>query len=268
MVNADDFGLAEHINNGIIECSRNGIVTSTSIMANGEAFEHAVYLSMSNPTLAVGIHLVLVEEKPIFASEEISSLLSADGKFHKNYRKFVLQFLSGRIDRREIENEFRAQIEKVLQAGIQVTHIDSHQHLHIFPPILEIVLRLAKEYDIKWIRNAKDSAMPTSLGQFGLSVLAKTGKRKILRNQMNTSDYFWGAGFSGRLTEQIMLIILSKLPNGISEIMCHPGESNNTPGYNHWQYNWQQEEDALMSRSVKQRVEKQGITLLSYADLQ
>jgi len=148
-----------------------------------------------------------------------------------------------------------------------VTHIDSHQHLHIFPPILDIVIQLAKEYHLKWIRNTKDNAMPNSLGQLGLFVLAKKGKRKILRNHIYTSDYFEGARCSGRLTEQTLLNMLSKLPDGISEIMCHPGNSNNTHGYNHWRYNWLQEQNALMSMSVKHFIEKQSVRLLSYADL-
>jgi hopanoid biosynthesis associated protein HpnK len=270
IVNADDFGLTEGINKGIIEAFREGIVTSASIMANGESFEHAVSLSQQYPALSIGAHLVLVEEKPVLSPDEVPSLIGKNNKLHKNYKEFLTRFLLGRIKIIDIEKELRAQLEKVLKAGIQIAHIDSHQHLHVYPAILDIVLRLAEEYGIRWIRNAYEHSTASSIGQGGLKILAKKGKQKILNAQTQTTDYFFGAGFSGRMTERELLNVLVKLPAGTSEIMCHPGEDDEktTTKYSHWGFNWKQERDALLSRTVRQFIEKKEIVLISYADLQ
>lgn len=269
IVNADDFGLTEGVNNGIIKTFREGIVTSTSIMANGESFDHAVLLSKQYPLLSIGIHLVLVEEKPVLPPDEIPSLICEKDKFHKNYKTFLFRFLSGRIKRIDVEKELRAQIKKALKAGIQIAHLDSHQHLHIFPAILDIVLRLAQEYGMKWMRNSCDHHAPAHISQRGLAILAKKGKKKMLQKSIRTSDHFLGAGFSGRLTVQKLIRILAKLPDGTSELMCHPGDGDgeSTTKYGHWGFNWRGEQEALLAETVKQSIEEKGIGLTSYAEL-
>ena len=195
-------------------------------MANGIAFDHAVELSKQHPDLAVGIHLVLVEEKPILPPNQIPTLVSNDQKLHKKYTNFLKNFMLGKISITDVEKELRSQIEKILATKIDISHIDSHQHLHIYPPILDLVVSLTKEYKIKWLRNSYDSSMPTSLGQTALVFLAQKGKRKIIKSNIHTSDYFLGAGSSGNLTEPDILKALGRIGGGISELMCHPGEND------------------------------------------
>jgi len=269
IVNADDFGLAEGVNEGIIRSFREGIVTSTSIMANGESFEHAVSLSKQHSTLSVGIHLVLVEEKPVLSPHQVSSLVSKNGKLYRNYQEFLNWFVFGRVQIADVEKELRAQIEKVLKAGIVVDHIDSHQHLHVFPIILDMVLRLAEEYEIRRMRNPYENSIPTSIGKAGLAFLARTGKRKMLNSPIQTTDHFFGADFSGRLTESDLLNLLLKLPDGISELMCHPGEEDEKllTKYRHWRFHWKQEQDALRLKAVRQSIAKNGIMLTNYSRL-
>lgn len=267
VVNADDFGLTKGVNNGIVSSFLEGIVTSTSIMANGECFEDAVSLSKQHSALSIGVHLVLVEEKPVLPPGEVPSLIDKNNKLYRNYKEFLKWFLFSRIKIVDIEKELRAQLEKVLNAGVQANHIDSHQHLHIYPPILDIVLRLAKEYDIRWIRNSYDNSAPTNMGQRGLAFLARREKRKILNAKLKTTHYFFGAGVSGRLTENDLLNVLAKLPDGFSELMCHPGEEDETliSNYNHWGFCWEQEKEALLSKEVKQFILRQGIMLTDYS---
>src|SRR5881296_625665 len=117
IVHADDFGLSERINDGIVQAHRHGIVTSTSIMANGEAFAHAVALAQSAPTLDLGIHLTLIEERPVVSPAELPSLVDAAGGLHPHAIQFCQRYFSGRINLKEVRKELEAQVEKVLATG-------------------------------------------------------------------------------------------------------------------------------------------------------
>jgi predicted glycoside hydrolase/deacetylase ChbG (UPF0249 family) len=114
-------------------------------MANGQAFEHAVRLIQDNPSLSVGIHIVLVEELPVCATHLVPSLIDKKGRLHKDYGMFFRKMLLKQISLNEVELEIRAQIDRVVNAGVMVSHLDSHQHLHVYSPILKIVLQLAEE---------------------------------------------------------------------------------------------------------------------------
>ncbi len=271
VINADDFGFTEKINRGILNTHQNGILTSTSLMANGVAFEQAISMAKDYPDLAVGIHLVLLEEQPILPVQKVPSLINNNGTFFLDFRQFIKEFYLKRIKLAEVEDELRAQFSKVLDAGIRISHIDSHQHLHILPPILKIVIQLALEFNIQWMRSAYDqfTPMPGFTGK-GFSFLAKMAKRKILASGLNTCDYFLGTGYSGKLTEKSLQKILKMIPDGISEIMCHPGEEDEQLRQRYeskWGCGWKGEQDALISNQVKRLMATQGIVLTNYQRL-
>jgi hopanoid biosynthesis associated protein HpnK len=261
IVNADDLGLAECINTGIIKAFTDGIVTSASLMANGSAFEHAVALIKAYPSLAIGVHIVLVEEFPVCGSDEIPSLINGNGRLYKDYKAFLWRMITKRISLDDVKTEMRAQIEKILNAGIKLTHVDSHQHLHVYPPILHIVLQLAKEYGIQRIRMPYDNMKIGSIAQRVLRFLAGVGKKHVLRSGLQTTDAFFGVGCSGHLTQDYIINVLKNLPEGIAELMCHPGDENNElrNKYRHWGFCWQGELDALMSKSVKEIFKAEGV---------
>jgi predicted glycoside hydrolase/deacetylase ChbG (UPF0249 family) len=148
IINADDFGLCPGQNLGIQSAHRHGIVTSASLMANGRWFAEAIAIAHENPTLGIGVHLVLSAGKPILPLSDVKSLVDSDGFFHKfNDAKHI------NADMSELEKEWRAQIEKVLSHGIIPDHLDGHHHLHLHPDIFATTLKLAKEYHlpIRWI---------------------------------------------------------------------------------------------------------------------
>ena len=270
IVNADDFGLTESINRGIIRSFRDGILTSASIMANGESFEDAVRLQKNHPSLGVGAHLVLVEEKPVLPPERVPSLVSNAQRLHKNYKEFLKRLVLGKISMVDVEKELRAQVEKIREAGVTITHVDSHQHLHVFPPILNVVIRIARDYGIPWIRNSYDEVVPLTPGQLGLAFFARRGKRTMLKSKINTTDYFYGTGFSGSLTEKDLVDTLPRLEDGISEIMCHPGEEDKRlkEKYAHWGFYWQKEQEALLSPTVESSITSHEIVLTNFSNLQ
>lgn len=270
IINADDFGLAKCVNLGIVESFTKGVLTSASIMANGQAFDDAVLLSKQYPSLSLGIHLSLVEEKPVLPTNEIPSLIDKkSGRLYQNYSSFIRAFLLRKIQLLDIEKELKAQIEMVLNANITPSHINSHQHLHMLPLILNIVLKLAKKYNIQWIRNTYDVlTYQNSIAQKGLQVLGYIGKKTILKKKLKTTDSFLGTKFSGNMSEDALFYMLNNLPQGISELMCHPGDEDEVlhRSYGHWHYHWSQEKNALLQK-VKGMIYQKGILLTNYHDL-
>jgi len=273
IVHADDFGLSKEINKGIIFAHTNGILTSTSIMACGPAFDHAVQLVKEVSSLDVGVHLTVIEERPLLSPLRVPSLVSTDGRFHPHAKDFFKRYIMKRISLEEIRLEFTKQIEKVLDNGIDITHIDSHQHIHILPGIFKITVSLAKKYGIRSIRIPDErlrlymfknlSAYPRILQLLIVKAILKF----VNKQHIEPSLYFYGFFYGGKLNKDNLRIILKKLmKNGIAEIMCHPGLNDPGSNYLHWKYNWQDELDALTDNEIRYQLTQWGIKLYSFRD--
>ena len=274
IVHADDFGLSEKVNEGIIRAHRDGIVTSASLMANGEAFESAIRLARCSPSLDVGIHLTLTEEKPLSEKNKIPSLLDKNNRFHCHATKFAKRYLTGKISLDEVNHELDAQIRKVINHGVIVSHLDSHQHIHMLPGIRKLVGKLAGKYSINAIRYPKESLssyMLVEKGGFsrliqlvGLNAFCSVADTKDVQKP----DYFFGFFYGGGLTKTRLRKILHHLrPDSTCEIMCHPGVHDDASQYNHWHYHWKDELDALTDHEIKGYIDSKGVELISYADL-
>lgn len=168
IINADDFGLSKSINEGIIKSFNDGVVTSTSLMANGYGFDDAILKAKENPNLDIGIHLNIYRYRSLSPKNEINSLVNNKGEFFTSYWKVIF----GAFNLEEVEKEFRLQIEKVLSSGIKPSHIDGEKHLHLWPPIFLLVARLAREYDINFIRLVKEWAFPFNIKSLVLGLLS------------------------------------------------------------------------------------------------
>jgi predicted glycoside hydrolase/deacetylase ChbG (UPF0249 family) len=144
IVNADELGLTEGVNHGILKVHRQGIVTSTTMVANEHAFEHAVQVAKQAPGLAVGIHLNITHGSPVLPEVRVFSLIDEDGLFFRRGR-FLQRMVAGQIDTVHVEDEFRAQIAKVIESGIRPSHLDSHESIHMYPAIFRVVAALARE---------------------------------------------------------------------------------------------------------------------------
>ena len=240
IVNADDFGLTEKVNQAIVECHEKGIVTSASLLANGAAFESAVALARRHKTLAVGAHLNLTEGRPVSSVRAASALVGSDGGFSSAPLGLARKVFFRKIGPADIETELRAQIEKILGAGLEVTHLDGHKHIHLVPAVFETVLRLAKEYRIPSVRcpverpcnlvsliRRRRGERLGVLKQYmlgrALAALAAGQKRKLARAGLHCPSHFFGITQTGFLDTECLAEILEELPEGISEIMCHPG---------------------------------------------
>ena len=182
IVNADDFGLHPLINAGIIKGHQEGFITSTSLMPSAPCWQEAVRLAKENPRLGIGVHLTLVGGVPsVLPKEKVSSLLDDDGLFLPDSVAFAKRYYSGAVKRSELEAELRAQLERALSCGVNITHIDSHQHTHVLPGINSLVLKLSNEYNIIRVRIPKEGYLFTGgfqtgvgrlIGRSGLSLCA------------------------------------------------------------------------------------------------
>lgn len=278
IVNADDFGLHPLINKGIIKGFRKGFITSTSLMCSAPAFEDAAGLARQNPGLGVGIHLTLAGSVPsVLPREKVSSLLDEKGLFLPSYAAFAARFYSGRIRRSQLEAELRAQIEKGLGAGLNITHIDSHQHTHVLPGINKLVLKLCNEYNIKRIRIPKEAyffsgGFSAGAGRFagrcGLSFCASAAALSADKMHIVHPEHFFGMLAGGHLSEELVGNILRALPDGVSEIMTHPGLGADELGrIFKWHYHWEDELNAYLSRRNRELLQEMRISLINFGDL-
>jgi len=278
IVNADDYGLARGVNEGIILAHRQGILTSASLMANTPGFEQAVELAKQNANLGVGVHLNILRGVPLSPAQEIRSLLSEEGRFCPDLFRLYRRLKLRKISLAEVEKEMRAQIEKVLTAGIEASHLDSEKHVHLLKPLLRIVLRLGKEYRIPRIRFVQEFCLSTRLLQMGksafLSLSCASMKKRLAEEGVRSPDHFRGICGTGRMTAERLEKTLRHLKDGVTEIMVHPGflseemiELEKTVGAYAINRFREQEMKALIDERVKKAVSDQGIRLISFHQL-
>jgi predicted glycoside hydrolase/deacetylase ChbG (UPF0249 family) len=283
IVNADDLGWTDGINRGIAEGHRKGLVTSTSLLANGRAFDSAVRLAANNPELGVGVHLNLSDGLPIAPSDEISSLLDARGELHDGPEGLLLRIAGRGLRLEEVEREWDAQIKKIIRAGIEPTHLDGHKHVHMLPGLYDVALRLAKKHAIRAIRiSHEESTLRSALSAGkkqktgvvlkqgvqarGLKLLARDARDMADRVGISTADYFCGIAQTGELTREGVEQLLEVLPEGTTELMCHPGyvDDELSKTATRLQASRQTELDILTDAGIRKIVATRGIRLISY----
>ena len=270
IVNADDFGISEAVNHGIAEAHDRGIVTSTSLMATGSAFEHAVALARGRPSLAVGVHLVLTEHRPLLGATAVPSLVGPSGTFAPHLKRLLGPVLRGRVALAEIRAELDAQIRRVREAGVAVGHLDGHQHVHVLPGVASVVAELARSYEIPAVRYPAERLRgymlrdPRLLRRLAEQTALRAFSSASALKRLRRSDDFVGFYFGGRLDEPNLRTVLAGLPTGGTvELMCHPGDEGMRPPSGDWQYAWAAERDALMSPRIRDLVLARGVQLVS-----
>lgn len=268
IVSADDLGLHEAINLGVTQGHAEGIVTSASLVPCGRAFDHACSLLAGRPDLDLGIHLTLVEERPLL-SPDILRTLAPRGELPKTYRQLFLGLLKGRIEVSEIERELDAQIQRVKAAGLRVTHLDSHQHTHFFPQLRQTLFRLAERHDIRGVRaSSRVTPTKTKFSLF-LAPLARGARRAARSRDLMTPDCLWLPSPSGRINTKDLLAGIPRLREGVSELVVHPGVDQKAleRAYPDWGFKWQQELDVIRSAEVRDCLLRNNVRLTRYSEL-
>lgn len=275
VVHADDFGQSESINKGILRAFQDGILTSASLMPGGAAFDSAVSICREHPHLDVGIHLTLVEERPVSAPDCVPSLISRELRLHDSHKSFLRRYFRGAIRVEEIEHELDAQLRKVLDAGLAVSHLDSHQHLHVLPGVNAIAERLARRYGISAIRYPRERVRAYMLKRgFGSTGrLVQLGALNgicafVGRSSLVTTDEFAGFFFGGRLNKSNLKDLIQSLPaSGSCELMCHPAIEGDETTIQSKGYRRDRELEALTDDEIRAQLQIRGIELVSFRDL-
>jgi hopanoid biosynthesis associated protein HpnK len=286
IVNADDFGLTAGVSRAILDAHREGIVTSTTLMANGAAFDMAVAGSRQTPSLGVGIHLNLSEGVPVSPSLKIPTLVDPRGRLHLTPSRLLKRILAQRVNLFEVELELRAQISRVLRTGISPTHLDGHKHVHVLPGVSDIVIRLAWEFSIPSVRcpleeppgfnnifgdggSSRASVLKQYLVGRGVSAFARRFRQKLAETGLQYPEHFYGLSCTGFLNTRGIREVLGRLRQGTSELMCHPGytDADLTNTGTRLLVEREVETFALCSPLIKRLVKDSGIRLVNYRAL-
>jgi predicted glycoside hydrolase/deacetylase ChbG (UPF0249 family) len=258
VVNADDFGFTAGVNEGILEAHERGIVTATTLMANGSAFDHAVRLARACPSIDVGCHLVLVQGPGLPGS--IAELIAALAR--RRLRPYEV---------------LRSQIERIFDAGIRPIHLDTHKHTHLLPPVLDAVARLSAEFGIPWVRRPFDfgtphAAVPAKVRAVnrGLQLMRPRFRRVLDRAGCRTTDHFTGFQVTGRISARGLAAAIRDLPEGVTELMCHPGHCTEELRLARTRLKESREAElnALTAPEVKAALQETGVVLSGYRGLQ
>jgi hopanoid biosynthesis associated protein HpnK len=283
IVNADDFGFTRGVNTGIVRAYRTGIVTSTTIMANGDAFEDAVEQARANPGLGVGCHLAIIGGRPVAQPAEVRSLVDSDGALPATLTQLMIKLARGSVSTDEIAREFRSQLERVAGAGIKPTHLDTHKHSHTHPQVMKALARVASEFGVKCVRNPFEgvfaSAQLSSLSkwaylkQYAMSAAIQPGaikfRRLVRENGLKTPDRFFGVSMTGMLDSAVIRSMMESLGEGTTELMCHPGIFDEDLDRAHTRLKGEREREleALSAPSLRRLAEEKRIELINYGEL-
>lgn len=234
IINADDFGLTSGVNRAIVELHQAGVLTSTTLMARAGATTEAMRMALATPGLGVGCHVVLVDGEPVLPAHEIPSLIdSKTGVFPASLTTFLGRLFTGRIHAAEMEAEAAAQIAQLQNSGLGLTHVDTHKHTHMFPQVLQPVLRAARKAGIRAVRNPFEpewavratprASLARTAEVIALRRLGPFFQRLIARENIATTDGTIAIAGTGRFNVDTVRALLGELPEGTWELVTHPG---------------------------------------------
>jgi len=271
IINADDYGYFKGVSQGILQCVRQGTVTATAVFANSPFLdEHATWLA-AVPNVDIGVHLNLTDRQPL--TKRLSDALNADGGQFPGKFSIAKAVLSRQIPVDLIRAEWHAQIEHCLARNLQLSFLNSHEHIHMLPPLYPIALALASEYGIEHVR----FATPEWPRTWSASAWLRDGIMSVL-SQINrlhmpqAAPIFLGMGESGRLSQRYLSNLLPKLrPGRVYELMCHPGiadldevQDKRLLAY----HDWEIERQTLTDPTLKTALANNNIRLIGYRHLQ
>jgi hopanoid biosynthesis associated protein HpnK len=286
IVNADDFGWSEAVTSGILQGHREGVITSTTLMANLEGAEEALRRARRDaPALAIGLHLNVTEGRPLAPAAEVAPLVGGDGRFHGSLWKVLRGARSSAAVRAAIRRELDCQIRWAEDRGWTPSHVDSHKHVHMHPALLPVVIELAVERGIRAMRTTAEWPLPgigrllprgwgagTRVRQWAKGRIARrwglAAQRAVRRAGLATADWFFGVRATGGVSAEMVEALLERAPAGAGELMVHPGLAGDATGRpTRLGESRPLELAALCERRVRAAAQHQGWTLSTYKEL-
>ena len=275
IINADDFGRHAEINRAVEEGLEHGCLRSATVMPGGAAFAGAIDIARRHEEIGLGVHFTLVDGHPILPPEEIPSLVGSEGDFLPDHTALLKRYLKGGVNLEEVRRELAAQLQKVEATGIPISHVDSHQHMHTLPGIIDIVLDLAARAGIRAVRTPRTplfagafGGLGQLVGRLGLSTLARLAACKAHRRGLLTPDNFAGIVAGEAVSEGELLHLIAHLPQGTTEVMMHPGMKNDVLQEDSgWQHDFEAELAAILSPRVGEALRKAEVEPVNFRHL-
>lgn len=279
IVTGDDFGLAEPVNEAIEEAHVNGILTTASLMVGAPASRDAVARAKRIPSLRVGLHLVLVEGKPVLPSASIPALVDKNGEFSTRLAEAGFRFFLLPGVRRQLEAEIRAQFQAYRTTGLPLDHANGHNHMHLHPTVLSLVLKVGREFGLTAVRvpyepplrswrMSQRSLVARLAAGLSLTPWTELLRTRLRQQKLRCNDFVFGMFDTGAMTTEQTLRVIGRLPDGVTEIYFHPATrrcpeiDRAMPEYRH-----EQELAALTSPLVKEALQAANIERISFGDL-
>lgn len=285
IVNADDFGLTNGVNQAIAEAHQKGVVTSTTLMANSKCFNEAIRLAQTVPQLGIGCHVVLVDGETVLNAGEVGSLLEGKNRsqFQNGFLSLAGSAIRGHINPEQIEAEATAQMRKIQSTGLALTHFDTHKHTHMLPQILSPLLRAARACGVRALRNPFPPVLRLPAAQLlrrpavwvrcaqllALQTLRAQFRRLVEQHGMMTTDGTLGIAATGNLDQELFEVIVGSVPDGTWEFVCHPGYEDQELRQvrTRLRASRAQELKILTSPDSREALKRRGVELISYHDL-
>jgi chitin disaccharide deacetylase len=274
IVTADDFGLHEAVNEAVRQAVLDGILTAASLMVAAPAAEAAVRLTAALPKLRVGLHLVLVDGNSVLPQRLVPALVDSSGRFLDSMVLNSIRFVTSRKIRAQLAAEIRAQFEAFAGTGLELDHVNAHKHFHLHPLILELVLRIGREFGASAVRVPQEPLGYSRLAGAATAAALLLPWLAIMRRRLRASgitvnDQVFGVARSGRLDSQALLAILAHLPPGVTEIYLHPATATGSPITQSMDtYRHSDELAALLDPAVRAAVIASRAVCGGYRDLQ
>jgi hopanoid biosynthesis associated protein HpnK len=279
IITGDDFGLALPVNEAIVEAHQKGILTTASLMVGAEFAQDAVERAQKNPSLKVGLHLTLVEGTPVLHQQEIPDLVDAKGSFSTHLARAGFKFFFYPGIRKQLEAEIRSQFEAFHKTGLALDHVNAHNHMHLHPTVLGLILKVGKDYGLKAVRLPNEppvrswKAARTSLGSRLSSWIFLCPWIYLMKNLLDQAhvrynDFLFGMTDSGSMALDLAIQLMRNLPKGVTEICFHPAtrrsiEIDRTMPY----YRHEDEFRALTSETLRGTLQTIGIQTIAFSDL-
>jgi hopanoid biosynthesis associated protein HpnK len=269
IVTADDFGLSLPVNEAIEDAHRNGILTTASLMVAADATADAVRRARQLPNLRVGLHVVVVNGRPLLPPSRVPDLVGERGEFMTDLGRAGVRFFFRPGARRQLEDEIRAQFEAFAATGLQLDHVNAQNHMHVHPTVLGTILRVGRDYGMRAVRVPYEPFLPSwRSAHRGLAVRLGNGfllapwlalmKARLRHVPVACNDFIFGMSDTGRMTAERVLQLLPCVPIGVSEIYFHPSTQ---PGSEAREY------QALIDPEVIRALQASGVRRVTFDEL-
>jgi hopanoid biosynthesis associated protein HpnK len=279
IVTGDDFGLAVPVNEAIEEAHREGILTAASLMVSGDAAGDAVERARRQPSLRVGLHVVLVEGRPALPPGAVPDLVDHSGEFSTHLLRAGIDFFFRPQVRRQLEAEIRAQFEAFRATGLALDHVNAHNHLHLHPTVLGLLVKVGRDFGLTAVRvpyeppfaswrAARKTPARRLVASAFLAPWVALLRHRLARAGLKSNQFTFGLHDSGNMHAALLTQFLGRLPEGVTEIYVHPATrrcpeiDRHMPDYRH-----EAELEALKSRAVMEMLQAKGVRRIAFVDI-